>query len=179
MWKCSNKCIALYQLIFHTQTWFHPKGNGYVEVPIPDILSFSSPDNDAAITFINSTTMNGVVFQHNRAFDVIASANLLVVWQHTAQNVLGITTQLLTNTPRTCTMLAAPGASQSELRCRPVCCCSFKPTTPWTRDTRTAFINFRHWGVSNVIKRPGSEGGLETFPTYELIVWWTAKLGKI
>ena len=57
----------------------HNKGNGYVEVPPPEVLSFSSPQNDAAITFINSTSIDGVVFQHGRAFDVAASADLLVV----------------------------------------------------------------------------------------------------
>ena len=50
-----------------------------MEVPPPDILSFSSPHNDAAITFINKTAVNGVVFQHDRAFDVVASADMLVV----------------------------------------------------------------------------------------------------
>ena len=51
-----------------------------MDVPPPtEILSFSSLKNDAAITFVNSTTVNGVVFQHDRAFDVVASADFLVV----------------------------------------------------------------------------------------------------
>lgn len=62
----------------------HPKGNGYEEVQPPDILSFSSPKNDAAITFINSTAVNGVLFQHGHTFDVVASAELLVVTQNPA-----------------------------------------------------------------------------------------------
>ena len=62
----------------------HHKGEGYEEVLPPDILSFSSPNNDAAITFINSTAVNGVVFLHGRTFDVVASAELLVVTRNTA-----------------------------------------------------------------------------------------------
>ena len=58
---------------------FNQKGKDYVEAPLPDILSFASPRNDAAITFINDTAVNGVVFQHNKAFDIVASANLLLV----------------------------------------------------------------------------------------------------
>jgi hypothetical protein len=54
-------------------------GNGYVEVPPPDILTFSSPQNDAAITFINSTALDGVLFQHDRAFDIVASEDLLTL----------------------------------------------------------------------------------------------------
>ena len=54
-------------------------GDGYVEVPTPSILSFSSPQNNAAITFINDTAVNGVVFQHGHAFDVVVSADLLVL----------------------------------------------------------------------------------------------------
>ena len=55
------------------------QGHGYVEVPPPDVLSFSSPKNDAALTFINRTTLNGVLFGHGRVFDVVASENLLQV----------------------------------------------------------------------------------------------------
>ena len=62
------------------------QGDGYLEVPPPETLSFSSPKNDAAITFINSTAVNGVVFQHNRAFDIVASADVLVVRQNDAQH---------------------------------------------------------------------------------------------
>ena len=58
------------------------QGKDLIETPQPDILSFYSPDNDAAITFINSTTVNGLVFQHGRAFDIVASADLLVVSLH-------------------------------------------------------------------------------------------------
>ena len=64
-------------------TLFNQKGKDYVEAPLPNILSFASPHNDATITFINDTAVNGVVFQHNKAFDIVASANLLLVWQHT------------------------------------------------------------------------------------------------
>ena len=46
---------------------------------MPDVLTFSSSESDAAITFVNSTTANGVVSQHGRTFDIVASANLLVV----------------------------------------------------------------------------------------------------
>ena len=45
----------------------------------PEILSFSSLNNDAAITFINSTAVDGVLFQHSQAFDIAASADLLTV----------------------------------------------------------------------------------------------------
>ena len=55
------------------------RGNHYAQVSIPDILSFFSPENDAAITFINGTAVNGVVFQHGHAFDVVASAESLVL----------------------------------------------------------------------------------------------------
>ena len=51
--------------------------------PIADILTFASPDSDAAITFINSTTANGVVFQHGMSFDMTATADLLVVFAQT------------------------------------------------------------------------------------------------
>ena len=44
-----------------------------------DILSFSSPKNDAALTFVNSTTVNGVLLNHGRAWDVVASDGLLKV----------------------------------------------------------------------------------------------------
>ena len=63
------------------------QGNDDMETPLPDILTFSSLNNDAAITFVNSTTVNGVVFQHNKAFDIVASADLLVVWRSFAQIV--------------------------------------------------------------------------------------------
>ena len=75
----------------HTHTYIHTytytrarartnkQGNGYLEVFPTKILSFSSPQNDAAITFINNTAVNGVVFQHSRAFDLVASADFLVV----------------------------------------------------------------------------------------------------
>ena len=54
-------------------------GNGDVDMPPPDILSFSSAENDAALTFINGTAVNGVLFQHGRGFDVVASDGLLQV----------------------------------------------------------------------------------------------------
>ena len=54
-----------------------------MEIEPPDILSFSSPKNDAAITFINSSAVNGVVFQHGQAFDLVASAKIIEVRQHT------------------------------------------------------------------------------------------------
>ena len=44
-----------------------------------DILSFSSPENDAALTFVNSTTVNGVLLKNGRAWDVVASDGLLKV----------------------------------------------------------------------------------------------------
>ena len=50
-----------------------------MEAPLPDVLTFSSPDSDATITFINSTTVNGLIFQHGKAFDIVASADLLSV----------------------------------------------------------------------------------------------------
>ena len=45
----------------------------------PEILSYSSRKNDAAITFINSTAMNGVLLQREWAFDFVVSADLLLV----------------------------------------------------------------------------------------------------
>ena len=42
-----------------------------------DILSFSSPKNDAALTFVNSTTVNGV--KNGQAWDVVASDGFLKV----------------------------------------------------------------------------------------------------
>ena len=62
-----------------TSTSNHQKGNGDVDMPPPDILSFSSTENDAALTFINSTAVDGVLFQHGRGFDVVASDGLLQV----------------------------------------------------------------------------------------------------
>ena len=62
-----------------TPYFYYQKGNGYVEVPPTDILSFSSPEKDAALTFINSTTVNGVLVQNGHAFDVVASDDLLRV----------------------------------------------------------------------------------------------------
>ena len=44
-----------------------------------DILSFSSPKNDAALTFVNSTTVNGVLLKNGQAWDVVASDGLLKV----------------------------------------------------------------------------------------------------
>ena len=44
-----------------------------------DILSFSSPKNDAALTFVNSTTVNGVLLKNGCAWDVVASDGLLKV----------------------------------------------------------------------------------------------------
>ena len=44
-----------------------------------DILSFSSPEHDAALTFVNSTTVNGVLLKNGRAWDVVASDGLLKV----------------------------------------------------------------------------------------------------
>ena len=58
------------------------KGDGYVEVPPPEVLSYSSTNDDAAITFINSTAVSGVVFQHHKAFDIVASAKALTVEWH-------------------------------------------------------------------------------------------------
>ena len=57
----------------------HAQANGYVEVSPPEILSFSSAKHDAAITFVNSTTVNGVVFHGNDTFDIVASADYLSV----------------------------------------------------------------------------------------------------
>ena len=50
-----------------------------MEPPLQDILTFSSLSNDAAITFINSTTVIGVVYRHDKAFDIVASADMLTV----------------------------------------------------------------------------------------------------
>ena len=50
-----------------------------MEVPLPDVFSFSTPTNDAAITFIGNNTVNGVLFQQDKAFDIVASTNLLEV----------------------------------------------------------------------------------------------------
>ena len=47
--------------------------------PSQTIFTFSSPESDATITFINSTTVNGVVSQHGKAFDIVASADALEV----------------------------------------------------------------------------------------------------
>ena len=77
-----TSCLINKYLFFCIQ-----KGNGYTEIEPPDILTFSSPKNDAAITFINSSAVNGVVFQHGHAFDVVASSKLLVVIQHVTQVV--------------------------------------------------------------------------------------------
>ena len=44
-----------------------------------DIISFSSPLNDAALTFVNSTTVNGVLLKNGQAWDVVASDGLLKV----------------------------------------------------------------------------------------------------
>ena len=44
-----------------------------------DILSFSSPKNDAALTFVNSTTVNGVLLKNGQAWDVVASDGFLKV----------------------------------------------------------------------------------------------------
>ena len=62
-----------------TSTSNDQKGNGDVDMPPPDILSFSGTENDAALTFINGTAVNGVLFQHGRGFDVVASDGLLQV----------------------------------------------------------------------------------------------------
>ena len=77
---CCNRHILAANTRKHTD--IHTQGNGYdsnLEVSPPETLSLFSPKNDAAITFINSTTVNGVVFQHGRAFDIVASADFLVV----------------------------------------------------------------------------------------------------
>ena len=79
----SSRGIALFLFFYFILPLLHTQGDGYVEVPTPDILSFSSSKNDAAVTFINGTSANGVVFQHDRAFDFVASADSLVVTQHT------------------------------------------------------------------------------------------------
>ena len=74
------------RLVFYRNPYLtyllHKQGNGYFEVSPPEILSFFGTKNDAAITFINSTAVNGVVFQHGLAFDIVASANLLEVKQN-------------------------------------------------------------------------------------------------
>ena len=44
-----------------------------------DILYFSSPKNDAALTFVNSTTVNGVLLKNGQAWDVVASDGFLKV----------------------------------------------------------------------------------------------------
>ena len=62
-----------------TSTSNDQKGNGDVDMPPPDILSFSSTENNAALTFINATAVDGVLFQHGRGFDVEASDGLLQV----------------------------------------------------------------------------------------------------
>ena len=44
-----------------------------------DIVYFSSSKNDAALTFVNSTTVNGVLLKNGQAWDVVASDGLLKV----------------------------------------------------------------------------------------------------
>ena len=44
-----------------------------------DILYFSSPKNDAALTFVNSTTVNGVLLKNGQAWDVVPSDGFLKV----------------------------------------------------------------------------------------------------
>ena len=44
-----------------------------------DIVSFSSPKNDAALTFVNSITVNSVLLKNGQAWDVVASDGLLKV----------------------------------------------------------------------------------------------------
>ena len=44
-----------------------------------DIVCFSSSKNDAALTFVNSTTVNGVLLKNGQAWDVVASDGLLKV----------------------------------------------------------------------------------------------------
>ena len=44
-----------------------------------DIVSFSSPKNDAALTFVNSITVNSVLLKNGQARDVVASDGLLKV----------------------------------------------------------------------------------------------------
>ena len=75
-------CYFFYQISmchFFLIYTFYPKGKEDLAAPLPDILTFSSAESDAAITFINSTSVNGVVSQHGKAFDIVASADLLVV----------------------------------------------------------------------------------------------------
>ena len=68
--------MFLIGMIFRDQ-----KGNGgYEVVPPTEILSFTSPENDATITFINSTTVNGLLLQHGQAFDIVASEDYLQVF---------------------------------------------------------------------------------------------------
>ena len=50
-----------------------------MEVPPADILTYSTAKNDAALTFVNSTTVNGVLIHDGQAWDVVASDGLLQV----------------------------------------------------------------------------------------------------
>ena len=79
--------MCLHIVVHHRQetnlTLVHVQGKDNSQAPLPDILTFASPDSDAAITFINSTTANGVVFQHGMSFDMTATADLLVVFAQT------------------------------------------------------------------------------------------------
>ena len=50
-----------------------------MEVPPADILTYTSPKNDAALTFVNSTTVNGVLLKNGQAWDVVASDGFLKV----------------------------------------------------------------------------------------------------
>ena len=73
--------MSLHIVVHHQQKTNHTQEKDDSQAPLPDILTFASPDSDAAISFINSTTATGVVFQHGMSFDVTATADLLVVWR--------------------------------------------------------------------------------------------------
>ena len=88
--KKTHDAITSHVLFAHMRA--HAQGNDDLEVSPPETLSYFSAQNDAAITFINRTTLNGVVFQHSRAFNIVASADFLVVQyctsRMTPQNVI-------------------------------------------------------------------------------------------
>ena len=61
------------------KNFYRQQGNGYNEVPPPEVLSFSSTEKDASLTFMNSTSVQGVLIHHGRAFEVVASADSMQV----------------------------------------------------------------------------------------------------
>ena len=126
----------------------HIQGNGDLEVSPPETLSFSSPNNDAAITFINSTSLNGVIFQHGRAFNIVASADFLVVLYCTLEqltpkyvSVKNAIAHIFSNSTRDYFLLVAPGATQCEMRRHAVCQHRQTRATTRTQNAQTAFIN--------------------------------------